>query len=374
MKIDKKYRTIGCFLTTVLFILIILNSHSIADFKQFEITRTDFPPIIDGKIFSIYLFADEYLSLLIESYTYELLELLKEKEITNSEEYKNKLLSLIKSEIDYRKENQYPSIPDEYSDNEGLIFRSGVLKKYMGSVLFLNTRIKEEGEFLEQLVFALAAGVAMLFATAIAFFSQNKFGSLSLPLLMALVISYIFKDRIKELTRLYLWNKIHHVLFDHKMNIYSDPKNKIGWCKESFTFIKERKIPKKIMQLRDRDHITEIENGWVGEKTILYRKRIKIFRKKFQQMYHDLHVESINDIMRLNVLKFLSKMDNPKKGVYVCDGESYRKISGKRVYHLNMIMKYSTKDKSLWKRFRIVLSRSGIKRIEEVVFDEESVK
>jgi hypothetical protein len=35
-------------------------------------------------------------------------------------------------------------------------------------------------------------------------------------------------------------------------------------------------------------------------------------------------------------------------------------------------MKYSTKNKSLWKRFRIVLSRSGIKRIEEVVFDEEN--
>jgi hypothetical protein len=331
-------------------------------------------PIIDGKIFSIYLFADEYLSLLIESYTYELLELLKEKEITNSEEYKNKLLSLIKSEINYRKENQYPSIPDEHSDNEGLIFRSGVLKKYMGSVLFLNTRIKEEGEFLEQLVFALAAGVAMLFATAIAFFSQNKFGSFSLPLFMALVITYMFKDRIKELTRLYLWSRIHHVLFDHRMNIYSSPKNKIGWCKESFAFIKERKIPRKIMEIRDRDHITEIENGWVGEKTILYRKRIKIFRKKFTRMYHDLHVESINDIMRLNVLKFLNKMDNPKKGVYVCDGQSYRKISGRRVYHLNMIMKYSMKDKSLWKRFRIVLSRSGIKRIEEVVFDEESVK
>jgi hypothetical protein len=331
-------------------------------------------PTIDEKVFSIYLFGDEYISLLIESYTYELLELINAKDMTHREEYKNKLLTLIKHEIDYRKENQYPSIPDEHSDNEGLIFRLGVLKKYMGSVLFLNTRIKEEGEFLEQLVFALAAGLAMLFATAIAFFSQTKFESFSFPLLTALVISYMFKDRIKELARIYLWSRIHRTLFDHKMNIYSGPRKKIGWCKERFTFIKERKIPPKIMKLRDRDHITEIENGWVGEKTILYRKRIRIFRRKFKQMYHDLPIESINDIMRLNVLKFLSKMDNPKKSIYVCDGQSYRKISGKRVYHLNMIMKYSTKDKTLWKRFRIVLSRSGIKRIEEVVVDEEDTR
>ncbi len=331
-------------------------------------------PTINEKLFSRYIFGDEYTSLLIEAYTYELLEFLKDKDFSNKELYKTKLLALIKSEVDYRKENNYPSIPDEYSDNEGLIFRSSVLKKYMGSVLFLNTRIKEEGEFLEQLVFAIAAGLAMIFATGIAFFSQYKFENLSFSLFIVIVIGYMFKDRIKEITRLYLWNMIHRSLFDHKMNIYSSLRNKIGWCKESFTFIKERKIPKKIMKLRDRDHITEIENGWVGEKTILYRKRIKIFRRKFKQEYHDLHVEGINDIMRLNVLKFLSKMDNPKKNVYVCDGRDYRKISGKRVYHLNMIMKFSTKDKALWKRFRIVLSRSGIKRIEEVIFDEEKLK
>ncbi len=125
------------------------------------------------------------------------------------------------------------------------------------------------------------------------------------------------------------------------------------------------------MQLRDRDHI---EDGWSGEKIILYRKRIKIFRKKLQRVYRDVQIESINDIMRLNVMRFLSKMDNPKKHVYICDGQNYRKIPAKRVYHLNMIMKYSMEGQSLWKRFRIVLSRNGIHRIEEVVSDEETIQ
>ena len=331
-------------------------------------------PTVDKKLFSIYVFGDEYISLLIESYTYEVLEFMKGKDIIHCQTYKRKLLSLVKSEIEYRKNNQYPSIPDEHSDNEGLIFRMGVLKKYMGSVLFLNTRVKEEGELLEQIIFALAAGVAMMFATGVAFFSQIHYEKFSFPLFTALVIGYIFKDRIKELIRVYLWAKIHHVLFDHKMNIYTSPKDKAGWCKESFEFIKEPKIPDKIMQLRDRDHITEIENDWIGEKTILYRKRLRIFGTVLKRAYQDFPLESINDIMRLNIFKFLSKMDDPKKTLYVSDEKGFHKIHGHRVYHLNMIMKYSMKHKAFYKRFRIILNRSGIKRIEEVFFDEETTK
>jgi len=328
-------------------------------------------PTIEERLFSIYLFGDEYLSVLIESYSYDLLEHLKTVTFPVKDRYSAKLLDLISSERTYRQQHSYPSLPDANSTNEEFLFRTSVLKKYMGSVLFLNTRVKREGEWLEQLAFAVAAGVAMMFATGIAFVAQMEFVNLSLPFFMILVISYMFKDRIKDLTRGYLGNKLRHVLFDHKTYVYASPKDKIGWCKESFTFLDERRLPKHILKLRDRDHITEIENGWVGEQTILYRKRIKLFCKHLEHLYHDYPVESINDIVRLNVLKFLSKMDNPKKPVYVPDGDSYLKIHGRRVYHVNMILKYSTKTRVVYRRFRIVLSRSGIKRIEEVIFDEE---
>ena len=341
--------------------------------REFRTIRSQMNvPTIEKKLFSIYLFGDEYLSVLIESYSYDLLEHLETIIFPAKDQYKAKLLGLISSELTYRQKHGYPSLPDAHSTNEEFIFRTSVLKKYMGSVLFLNTRMKREGEWLEQLAFALAAGVAMMFATGIAYMAQMEYTSLSFPLFMILVISYMFKDRIKEITRGYLGNKLRHVLFDHKTDIQAGPKEKIGWCKESFTFLDERRLPKHILKLRDRDHITEIENGWVGETTILYRKRIKLFRKHLERLYYDYPVESINDIMRLNVSKFLSKMDNPKKPVYVPDGDSYQRVHGRRVYHVNMILKYSTRTRVVYRRFRIVLSRSGIKRIEEVVFDEEA--
>ncbi len=103
----------------------------------------------------------------------------------------------------------------------------------------------------------------------------------------------------------------------------------------------------------------------------LYKKRIKLFCRKVEHIYLDYRVESINDILRLNVSKFLSKMDNPQKPLYMHDENDYRKIYGERVYHMNMIIKYSMKNIALYKRFRIVLSQDGIKRIENVVSDEE---
>ncbi len=324
-------------------------------------------PTINHSIFSVFLFADEYVSLLIESQTYALLEYTKTITTFEKDEYTKKIFALITKELEYRKLNNYPSIPLADSSNEEFVFRAGVLKKFMKNVLFLNTRFKQEGEIAEQMSFAMAAGIAMIFATGTIFLVQSVYSNLSMPVFIALVISYMFKDRIKELTRGYLWGKLRHLFFDHKMNIYYNLKMKLGWCKEVFAFLKEKDIPKDILEIRDRSHITEIENGSMGEKTILYKKRIKLFPKNLDCVFVDYPQESVVDIMRLNILSFLSKMDNPDKPLFVNDGMEYQKQFGKRVYHMNMITKYSIKNDVNYKRFRIILNRNGIERIEEVI-------
>ena len=328
-------------------------------------------PVISDKVFAIYLFGDEYISHLVESYTYELLEMIKRIDLKGKNSIIRELLGLIKNELHYRKVNQYRSIPSLKGNNEELIFRKSVLKKFIESILFLKTRTEREGKLLEQFTFSLASGLAMIFATGIAFYSQHKYGGFTLPVFIILIISYIFKDRFKELIRTFLSSRIHNHLYDHKMNIFVQPKNRIGICRESFYFMHEKKIPAQIRKLRNRDHITEIENGWMGEKIILHRKNIKLFSKKISRIYTGFPIEFINDIMRFNVSKFLNKMDNPEKEIYLPAGSSYKKICGERVYHLNMVIKYSLKNRFLYKRFRIILNRNGIKKIEKVSTDKE---
>lgn len=326
-------------------------------------------PAANRDIFSFFLFGDEYLSLLIEYYTYDLIQVVNRFDFSGNEAPDSLLLKLIRDELDYRRANSYPSIPSMDSTNEEFLFRSSVLKKFMANVLFLNTKFKHEGELLEQFAFAIAAGIAMVFATGAVFFAQSAYATVSTPLFLVLVISYMFKDRIKDFIRVYLGSKLRTRLFDHRRKIYFNSKEKLGWCKESVAFLKSKNLPDTIVKLRAKDHITEIENDWVGEKVILYRKRVKILNRQFRSIYHDYPMNSVVDIMRLNVSRYLSRMDNSKTPIYVCDDRRCRKILGNRVYHVNIIMKHSGNGRVAYRRFRLILNQNGIKRIEEVAID-----
>ena len=94
------------------------------------------------------------------------------------------------------------------------MFRQGALKKYLEQHSLPGNKGRKRGKFLEQAIYSVAAGIAMVFATMVAFIGQSRYGGLSLPFFIALVISYMFKDRIKELLRLYLSVTLRKWLYD----------------------------------------------------------------------------------------------------------------------------------------------------------------
>jgi hypothetical protein len=327
-------------------------------------------PDVPAGVLSIYSFADEYVSLLVERHYFDLLQLLRSANAERPEESWRKLIESAAGEVRYRQVRQYPSIPDDHSDNENLIFRRNVLKKFMGNVLFLDTRTRHEGRMLEQTLFGIAAGISMLFATLVLFLSQWMYGPLTLPVFLALVVGYMFKDRIKELLRVFFSRKMSSVLFDHKMHLYTDTGQSVGQCREGFDFVDESKIPERIMKIRDRDHITEIESDWLVENVVRYSKRIKLSSKAISGLHRDFEMNGIKDIIRFNVTKFTQQMGEPSKELFILDEDDYRRIKAERVYHLNMVLSYESANKVSYKRFRIVLNRQKIKRIETVLVEE----
>lgn len=70
-----------------------------------------------------------------------------------------------------------------------------------------------------------------------------------MPLFVALVVSYMLKDRIKEFTRYYLANKMSTRYFDHKIRI-SVHEKEVGWAKESMDFIHYKKLPADVVECR----------------------------------------------------------------------------------------------------------------------------
>jgi hypothetical protein len=322
-------------------------------------------PRLTSSVASTFAFTDEYISLLVEERSHEILRMIQHRSPPSLSRAAEALIALIKEEVAYRRDAGYPSLVDEGHENETLVFRLSVLKKFMGSVLHLTVRKREEDRGLEQILLAMGAGFAMLFATAVAFYYQKVYGTLSIGFFFMLVVSYMLKDRMKALSQARLQNWLSKNVYDQSTSIF-DPLTgkKMGVCREAVGFVPEKRVDPVALQLRNRDHITEIENTWRAEKVIHYTKDITLFPNRFLKFHK--RKSGITDIIRLNLRSFLLKMDEPIKPLYALKNDRSETIPGARVYHVNVILRFTSKRETRYERIRLVLNRDGIKRIEPV--------
>lgn len=82
---------------------------------------------------------------------------------------------------------------------------------------------------------------------------------------------------------------------------------------------------------------------------------------------------ALNLIYRFNIHSFLQKADNPVHEYVKIDPETHEFIRKElpKVYHLNIILKNTYMNEDLkeeieFKKFRIILDKNGIKRIEKL--------
>ena len=260
----------------------------------------------------------------------------------------------------------YPQIEiSEKPSNSYFLHRQGVIKKSVESVLFLNTPKKKDGMLAEQVYYSLAAGLAMLFATVVAWAFQHTFGNLTWPLFIALIISYMMKDRIKELMRYYFAHRMNGRYFDQKADISMRGKN-IGTLKEAMDFIAQENIPTEVMEIRNSSHIFSGEEHYTSENVILYKKQVHIDRNlmNFPDPYE---YDGINDIFRFQVRPFLRKMDNPIiEGRCLDENDNVITVPCEKIYYVNIILQYQYAGKTEYRRFRLALDRDGIRSIDEV--------
>ncbi len=319
-------------------------------------------PYLSPKIRLIYAFGDEYASQVVEFHTLKLLKWMEENKVRY---HHAAIVELLTQEREYRQKKGY-AVYDAESDNEQAMLRKNMLKKYISSILFLDTR-KKKTRFLEQLVLSIAAGLAMIFATAIAFYYQSKYGTFTMGFFTVLVVSYMLKDRIKELAKQYLTHETRKFSHDHSTEIYTHSKEKIGFSKESVNFVKSYHLPASVLRLRKYKCLNEVENYLPEERVVVYHKQLKISSKHLKRAIFPLYAEGINDILRINIFNFLKRMDNPDQSLLVLNKGKVSAVHGERVYNLNLVVRHGDHVNNLKDHlFRIILSKRGIKRIEEV--------
>lgn len=322
-------------------------------------------PTITPNLRNYFSFGDEYMSHLIEYYSYRLVAKLDSIPQIGTEDIREDIIGLIKKESEYQKEVGYNRImKGENKNNRSLVFRYGILKKYIESDLYIRLNKKQDGKAVKEIYYSLAAGIAMIFATIIAFLFQRKFGNFSTPLFVALVISYMLKDRIKELMRHYFVHKLGKNYFDNKA-VIKIKEQETGWIKEGVDFITDNKVPKEVMDMRNRSALLEAENRIFDEKILLYRKMVYIDNEELEKN-NDYHISGINDILRLHVTRFTQKMDDPQVPLRMIVGnDKVETIYTDKIYYLHIVMQFNHMDQMEYRYFKITMSREGILDIEE---------
>ncbi|MCP5097732.1 MAG: hypothetical protein GY943_19465 [Chloroflexi bacterium] len=341
--------------------------------RRFRAMLADFNlPNVPDALFTAFMFTDESLSILIEESAVEMFQIVDEylKKI-NREDYKLALSELTAHETKYRKTRGYESILVEGRDNETFLYRASILKKYASSVLFLNIDVQPDGKYWEQVILSLAAGIAMIFATAVAFFFQNHFGNFTLPFFIALVIGYMFKDRIKDLSRIIFIRRLENYVFDRRIIIRTqDGKHRLGVLREKVRFVGESDVPISVLRARNRDRITDISNEGRGESILCYTKEIELQIKNAAELMPGFpEITGINDILRFDIRHFLNKMAAPIQERKILKNGTLSTLVCHKVYHVNLIFRYKTKlpvvDKEN-RHLRLILNQKGIRRIEKV--------
>ena len=336
----------------------------ISKYRELKEILRDSP--VRNPAMTYFSFGDEFLTNQIEFQTYRFLQLLQEKCPADFQKIQPLLMELVHREIAYKESVGFPMMRKDSPDqNRGMVYRTHLLRKYAESYLFLNANKKKDGRLAEQVYYSIAAGLSMIFATTIAFSFQQKYGNFTMPLFVALVVSYMLKDRIKEITRYYFVHRLAKKYFDNKTTI-SIKENPIGWMKEGVDFITEDRVPDEVMDMRDRSDLLEANNRNTEEKIILYRKLVRIDGEALDEN-NQYDIAGINDILRFNVSNFIQKMDSPEVPLAVPTPDGgYEIIQGGKSYYINFLLQFQYDGQLRYKRFRVVMSRNGIESIEKL--------
>lgn len=326
-------------------------------------------PVVPAWVRETHEYVDEYLGLINENYLSRLVLLIDENKPSAEllADARNSLRQGILAEQDHRGDAGYQCAV-EPDGGMLYVFRRGLLKKFVMSVLFLEISKDQEGRRLSDLFSAVAAGIAMLVATVGGVWVQQRYLATTWPFIATIVLLYMLKDRLKEWLRSFFSRKMTRFLADYSVRIRDSNRGlDIGRCREAFMFLRQEQVPPEIFALRHRSAKAGIEPVSKPETVIKYEKEITLDGKVVDKL-GGLHHE-INDIIRFNIAHFLVQADDPVAPVMVYrrDHDRVEEVLCPKVYHLNVVFVLRAEDERkppLTEHIRVVIDKRGIRSLE----------
>ena len=320
---------------------------------------------------------DEYLSYRLE------LVLLKAQEALGSES--GVFRDFLAREMKYRKRNGILVLGEKEENPvpfEAYTYRLSLLKKYMGEALFLNTKSIKKDALYKNYAAAVGAGLAATVAGLAehqrAQYYTGQDSSLRIALLIGMaVLAYMFKDRVKDLSKEYFNTRLKQKLPDNFVALShtsytAKGRSKIrdlGTVSEYLRFLTE--VPADVAYLRTLNQ--KPTNDPERRESILHVGRKFTFELRSKK--HRKLFPLLKNVHRIDISPFLSKLDNPSTPISFVDelGEA-RTVQAPKVYHINAVLRYETRFGAGsqtryvdYERVRLIINKNGIVRLERVL-------
>lgn len=314
--------------------------------------------------------AREYISWMVEKNLARVYQVLHEVE--KHRDLADEVATTILEEQKFRRDQKSKLVFKNKKENEGFTYWYGMYKKYLASVLYLNIDESNEQSKIINLLYAIAAGVAMFFSIYLGYLVTLRVEAETAVYFFLLIAIYMLKDRVKELLRLHSGTLLSHYLSDRKFYIVdAASQERIGSSRESLQYIPRAEISSTIQNIRGIGTRSNLEKRMKPEIVLKYTRKIRLFPKKIMEV-HTRH-RHVHDVLRFSIRNFLTFCDSPYVKKQVLDPETSRvkTIFSAKVYHLNVVQKMTAKSENgaritKLQRLRVVFDKNGIKRVEKV--------
>ena len=260
------------------------------------------------------------------------------------------------------------STPD---GDERFCYRRGLLNKFVLDALLLSTSRHNIADTYSNVIAMTAAAIAMLFFLLGIVWGGNIFIVNSTPFIAISVFLYVVKDRMKEGIKGIYHERASRWFPDFKTDIRT-PSNtcRVGTHKESFSFIDPSRLPADIAEIRNREFHNVLETYKRPEMVVYYKSEVDLDSTLAEAGARRF---DLNTIFRLNIHRFLEKASDTHTPYTTLDQESHQleDLQLPKVYHINIIVRnsYTGHDEKLHsdlRKFRLVINKDGIQRVEQI--------
>ncbi|CAL8462889.1 g2423 [Coccomyxa elongata] len=264
------------------------------------------------------------------------------------------------------------------TENEQYTNRVKILKRHAQLAITLAPRMLRRSMLVDDIVGMTIAGVAMAFALTTMYWAFRSSAQYGILYIAIYIIGYMFKDRIKEWGKRYLqpiaeWFGIY---FPDRVQKFRDYfGNAVGSCSERVRIKDGLDVSARVLAMRYAGH----KSGPPSKKHMVKPERVLVYTKKMEVRWRALEVDlqgvrSLDDVIRIDLDFLLRAMQPPHEIHYALVTDStgalgVNEVQTARVYHVNSVLELRTQGPNPEKamqleKMRIVMDRSGIKRLE----------